>query len=122
MTVRFTLDGGDVELAPKYLEDWIDPRIITAINERIAASGRQFTLVKAFDQTAFLLALDEGRAGSPRSPRVVLRVGRRGQARYFTARTSTSRMSGSFASSCGPTSPGPPGSDPKGAPAGLPRR
>ena len=58
--VRYTLDGEDVELAPEYLEDWIDPRIITPINERIAASGRQFTLVKAFDQTAFLLALDEG--------------------------------------------------------------
>jgi hypothetical protein len=56
----FTLDGEGVELTPEYLEDWIDPRIITPINERIADSGRQFTLVKAFDQTAFLMALDEG--------------------------------------------------------------
>jgi hypothetical protein len=60
VTVRFTLDGEEVELAPEYLEDWIDPRIITPINERIAATGRQFTVVKAFDQTAFLLALDKG--------------------------------------------------------------
>ena len=60
VTVSFTLDGEQVELAPEYLEDWIDPRIITPINESIAASGRQFTLVQAFDQTAFLLALDEG--------------------------------------------------------------
>ena len=59
MVVRFTLDDEDVELTPEYLEDWIDPRIISSINERIAASGRQFTLVKAFDQTAFLLALDQ---------------------------------------------------------------
>ena len=58
VAVRFTLDGEEVELAPEYLEDWIDPRIITPINERMAASGRQFTLVQAFDQTAFLLALD----------------------------------------------------------------
>ena len=60
VTIRFTLDGDEVELTPEYLEDWIDPRIISPINERIAASGRQFTLVKAFDQTAFLLALDPG--------------------------------------------------------------
>ena len=45
--------------APEYLEDWIDPRIITPINESIAASGRQFTLVQPFDQTAFVLALDD---------------------------------------------------------------
>jgi hypothetical protein len=59
VTVRFTLDGEDVELAPEYLEDWMDPRIITPINERIATTGRQFTLVQAFDQTAYLLALDD---------------------------------------------------------------
>jgi hypothetical protein len=60
VVVRFTLNDEDVELTPEYLEDWIDPRIISSINERIAPSGRQFTLVKAFDQTAFLLALDPG--------------------------------------------------------------
>jgi hypothetical protein len=59
VAIRFTLDSEEVELAPEYLEDWIDPRIITPINERIAASGRQFTLVQAFDQTAFLMALDD---------------------------------------------------------------
>jgi hypothetical protein len=56
--VRFTLNDEDVELTPEYLEDWIDPGIITPINERIAPTGRQFRLVKAFDQTAFLLALN----------------------------------------------------------------
>ena len=59
VTVSFTLDGEQVELAPEFLEDWIDPRIISPINERIAGSGRQFTLVQAFDQTAVLLALDD---------------------------------------------------------------
>ena len=59
VTVRFTLDGEEVELAPEYLEDWVDPRIITPINERIAPTGRQFTVVQAFDQTAFLMALDQ---------------------------------------------------------------
>jgi hypothetical protein len=60
VTVRFALDEEEVELAPEYLEDWIDPRIISPINERLATTGRQFTVVRAFDQTAFLLVLDEG--------------------------------------------------------------
>lgn len=43
-------------LAPEYLEDWIDPRILTPINEHIADSGRQFTAFQAFDQSLFLMA------------------------------------------------------------------
>ena len=41
----------------RYLEDWIDPRIATPINELIAPSGRQLAFFKAFDQTAFVMAL-----------------------------------------------------------------
>ena len=59
VSVSFTLDGEEVELKPEYLEDWIDPRIITPINERIAGSGRQFELFQAFDQSAFLMALTD---------------------------------------------------------------
>jgi hypothetical protein len=64
VTVGFTLGGEHVELRPEYLEDWLDPRIVTPINARIAASGRQFGLFQAFDQSLFLMALtsDERRA------------------------------------------------------------
>ena len=74
VTVSFTLDGEEVELKPEYLEDWIDPRIITPINERIADSGRQFELFQAFDQSAFLMALTDGRAGRAGNARLVLRI------------------------------------------------
>ena len=61
--VSFELDGARHVLEPEYIEDWIDPRIVTPINELIAPSGRQFAFVTAFDQTAFVLALtDEERA------------------------------------------------------------
>jgi hypothetical protein len=55
--VTFVLGGETVELKPEYLEDWIDPRILTPINERIADSGRQFELFQAFDQSAFVTVL-----------------------------------------------------------------
>jgi hypothetical protein len=57
--IGFTLDGTARTLSPEYLEDWIDPRILAPINEAIAGSGRRFELVKAFDQTAFVIALTE---------------------------------------------------------------
>jgi hypothetical protein len=57
VTIRFALDGETVELTPEYLEDWIDPRILTPINEQIADAERQFELFQAFDQSAFLMAL-----------------------------------------------------------------
>ena len=57
VAVRFELAGAVHLLEPAYLEDWIDPRIATPINALIAASGRQFMFVKAFDQSAFVMAL-----------------------------------------------------------------
>ena len=57
--VRFEMGGATHELTPEHLEDWIDPRIATPINELIANSGRQFAFFKAFDQTAFVMALTE---------------------------------------------------------------
>ena len=59
VTVAFALDGENVELKPEYLEDWIDPRILAPINERIADSGRRFELFQAFDQSAFVMALTD---------------------------------------------------------------
>ena len=59
VTVAFTLDGENVELRPEYLEDWIDPRILTPINERIADSGRRLELFQGFDQSAFVMALTD---------------------------------------------------------------
>jgi hypothetical protein len=57
VTVSFTLSGKREILNPAYLEDWIDPTILTRINELIAPNGRQFELYRAFDQTLFLTAL-----------------------------------------------------------------
>jgi hypothetical protein len=59
VTVTLTHAGQTVVLEPEYLEDWIDPRILTPINELIANSGRKFELFQAFDQTAFVMALKE---------------------------------------------------------------
>ena len=49
--------GTTHNLHPEYLEDSIDPGIVVPINELIAPSGRQFTFLPSFDQTAFLMAL-----------------------------------------------------------------
>jgi hypothetical protein len=57
VTIDFELDGTRLRLEPAYAEDWVDARIATPINELIAASGRRFEFVKAFDQTAFVMAL-----------------------------------------------------------------
>jgi hypothetical protein len=57
VTVSFTLSGKRAMLNPAYLDDWIDPTILTRINELIAPSGRQFELYRAFDQTLFLTML-----------------------------------------------------------------
>jgi hypothetical protein len=57
VTVSFTLGGKTETLKPAYLEDWIDPMILTRINALIAPGGRQFELYRAFDQTLFLTAL-----------------------------------------------------------------
>jgi hypothetical protein len=57
VSVSFTLGGKRETLKPAYLEDWIDPTILTRINALIAPSGRQFELYRAFDQTLFLTAL-----------------------------------------------------------------
>jgi hypothetical protein len=64
VTVTFRLDGSTKTLSPGYFEDWIDPGILAAIDGLIAESGRRFELYKAFDQTAFVMALstDERRA------------------------------------------------------------
>lgn len=55
--VTFEMGGANHVLEPEYLEDWIDPRIATEINELIAASGLQLVFFKAFDQTAFVVSL-----------------------------------------------------------------
>lgn len=57
VTLSFMLGGKRESLNPAYLEDWIDPAILSRINALIAPSGRQFELYRAFDQTLFLTAL-----------------------------------------------------------------
>ena len=59
VTVEFSHEGTPQSLAPAYLEDWIDLGILVGINELIAGSGRRFDLYKAFDQTAFVMALTD---------------------------------------------------------------
>lgn len=63
-TIRLTVDGEVREISPAWIEDWIDPSILADLNESMVASGRRFELYKAFDQTAFVMALtdDERRA------------------------------------------------------------
>ena len=57
VTIKFSVGGEPQEITPEYLEDWINPGILTRINELIAPSGRRFELYKAFDQTAYVMAL-----------------------------------------------------------------
>lgn len=62
--MTFALQEVSHSLQPEYLEDWIDPRIAVPINGIIAPSGRQFSLFRAFDQTAFVMALTEQERGA----------------------------------------------------------
>ncbi len=64
VTVTFQLDGEPQKLSPAYLEDWIDPGILVGINAAIADSARRFELYKAFDQTAFVMALTSDERGA----------------------------------------------------------
>jgi hypothetical protein len=57
ITVSFELEGAAHVLEPEYLEDWIDIRILGDINELTSVEGRDFALVKAFDQTAYVISL-----------------------------------------------------------------
>lgn len=57
--VRFTQDGTPHELSPSYLEDWIDPMILSDVNRVIESSRRRFHVYKAFDQTAYVMALTD---------------------------------------------------------------
>lgn len=59
VTIRYVDGGTTGTLTPAYLEDWIDPGILVPINEAIAGSGRRFELYKAFDQTAFVIAVTD---------------------------------------------------------------
>ncbi len=60
ITVDVTLDGRMHTLRPAYQDDWIDLGIVPQLNQVIRASGRQFEVVAAFDQTAVILALTPG--------------------------------------------------------------
>jgi hypothetical protein len=59
ISVTFEMGGARHEIRPGYLEDWVDPTILVPINELIADTGRRFVSYKAFDQTAFVMALSE---------------------------------------------------------------
>ena len=59
ISVAFEMGGARHEIRPGYLEDWVDPMILVPINELIADTGRRFESYKAFDQTAFVMALTD---------------------------------------------------------------
>lgn len=59
ISVTFELGGTRHELRPAYIDDWIDPTILVPINALIAPTGRRFELYKAFDQTAYVMALTD---------------------------------------------------------------
>jgi hypothetical protein len=60
VSVAVTLDGGaELELRPAVFEDWIDPGILVDLNGVMGDAGRRFESYKAFDQTAFVMALTE---------------------------------------------------------------
>ena len=55
---RPTSGGAECTVAiPERDTIWIDPRILTPIDDLIYGSGRRFELFQTFDQSAFLMAL-----------------------------------------------------------------
>jgi hypothetical protein len=59
VSVAVALDGGaELELRPAMFEDWIDPEILVDLNVAMG-EGRRFESYKAFDQTAFVMALTD---------------------------------------------------------------
>lgn len=55
--LTFTLQGKPREIAPRFLNDYIDVGILSQINKFLVDSGIRFELYKPFDQTAFVVAL-----------------------------------------------------------------
>lgn len=58
-TITLTIDGAVREIRPAWIEDWIDPGLVVDLNAAMAPTGRRFELYKAFDQTAFVMALTD---------------------------------------------------------------
>lgn len=59
VTIAFSTGGQTHEIQAAYFDDFIDPGILVSINELIAPAGRRFELYRAFDQTAFVMALTD---------------------------------------------------------------
>lgn len=63
-TITLTIGGDARAIRPAWIEDWIDPAILVDLNAVIAPSGRRFELYRAFDQTAFVMALTDDERGA----------------------------------------------------------
>jgi hypothetical protein len=61
--VSFMLGGRACDIAPRYLEDYFDVGVIGQINRLIDGEGMAFQVYEAFDQTAFVIVLDESEKG-----------------------------------------------------------
>lgn len=59
VAITFSLGAESHEITAGYIDDWMDPGILVPINELVAQNGRRFELYKAFDQTAFVMALTD---------------------------------------------------------------
>lgn len=56
-TVTFSFEGRERELRPEVRGDWIDLRVLAAINQLLADDQRRFYTLTPDDQTALVLAL-----------------------------------------------------------------
>lgn len=60
ITITFTLEGEEISIKPKFLDDYIDVNILRHVNELIKHTDKQFEMYKPFDQTAFVICLTNG--------------------------------------------------------------
>ena len=59
ITLEFRLNDKTQKFHPKYLDDYIDIELLKLINNLISTSESKFELLKAFDQTAFVIWLNK---------------------------------------------------------------
>ncbi len=59
ITIEFRLNDKIQNIYPKYLNDYIDIDLLKSINKLIPATESKFELLKAFDQTAYVIWLNK---------------------------------------------------------------
>ena len=64
ISVHFEMNGDDYKIHPRYLDDYLDIKVLTEINKLSIFNESQFEVYQPFDQTAFVIFLTKNQKKS----------------------------------------------------------